>query len=94
MLQLGAVAMTVVLAGLRFGIVGPTASALPPDKALPLLIAVAFLCVVGLTRRDHRSVAWLATIGAASVVTIDLATLLRQLVEGFGIEPGDPGWES
>ena len=68
----GAVAMTGVLACLRLGLVGgqaPTSA----NGLIPLLIAVAFLCVVGLARGRHPSIAWLATIGAAFTVTIDLA---------------------
>jgi signal transduction histidine kinase len=69
--------MTVVLAALRLGIVGPRIGVDSPDDVLPLLIAIGLLCVVGLTRREHRTAAWLATIGATFVVTIDLATYAR-----------------
>ncbi|HET9666795.1 MAG TPA: hypothetical protein VFP09_08570, partial [Desertimonas sp.] len=61
---LGAVAMTVVLAALRLGILGPTPIA-PSDELVPLLIATGCLCGIGLARTAHRTVAWLATIGAA-----------------------------
>ncbi|HSL33368.1 MAG TPA: hypothetical protein VK871_06945 [Candidatus Limnocylindrales bacterium] len=40
-------------------------------------MAAGFLCVVGLARRDHPTVAWLATIAAAAVVTVDLAAYAR-----------------
>lgn len=66
--------MTVVVAAFRFGLVGPGAQVGSADDVLPLLIAIAFLCLVGLTRRDHRTIAWLATIGAGFVLTIDIAT--------------------
>ena len=72
----GTAAMTVVLASLRLGIVGaqPAAS---PYELIPVLIATAFLCVVGLARRTHPSIAWLATVGAAFTATIDLAAYAR-----------------
>jgi len=75
---LGAVAMTVVLAGVRLGIFGPVPIA-ASDKLVPLLIATGCLCVIGLARTAHRTVAWLATIGAAFVVTLDLVLYARQL---------------
>jgi len=75
---LGAVAMTVVLAGVRFGIFGPVPIA-ASDDLVPLLIATGCLCVIGLARTAHRTVAWLATIGAAFVVTLDLASYAGQL---------------
>jgi signal transduction histidine kinase len=80
--------MTSVLAIVRLGIAGPGSTFTSPPALVPILIAVALLCVVGLTRRDHRTAAWLATIGAAFAVTIDLATYARQ------IEPyvDDPTW--
>ena len=77
--QLGAVAMTVVAAALRVGIVGPGSGVATPGDVLPVLIAVAMLCVIGLTRREHPTVAWLATIGVAFVVTIDIATYAREV---------------
>jgi signal transduction histidine kinase len=73
---IGAVAMTVVLAVLRFGIVGPVPMA-PSDDLVPLLIATGCLCAIGLARTAHRTVAWLGTIGAAFVVTLDLASYAR-----------------
>ena len=75
---LGAVAMTAVLAVLRLGILGPTPIA-PSDDLVPLLIATGCLCGIGLARAAHRTVAWLATIGAAFVVTLDLATYAREV---------------
>jgi signal transduction histidine kinase len=83
----GAAAMTVVLAALRFGVVGPRPPA-TPYELIPLLIAAAFLCVVGLARRRHPSTAWLATIGAAFTVTIDLAAYARLV----GLDIGDDPW--
>jgi signal transduction histidine kinase len=73
---IGVVAMTVVLAVLRLGIFGPVVVP-PSDGLVPLLIATGCLCVIGLTRTAHRTVAWLATIGAAFVVTLDLASYAR-----------------
>ena len=75
--------MTAVLAALRLGIVGPGSELVAPDDVLPVLIAIGLLCVIGLTRREHGSVAWLATIGAAFVVTIDLATYAREVLPVF-----------
>ncbi|HET9347175.1 MAG TPA: hypothetical protein VFO05_15900 [Candidatus Limnocylindrales bacterium] len=72
--------MTVVAAALRFGIVGPGSRIVAQDDVLPVLIAVALLCVIGLTRQEHRTVAWLATIGAAFVVTVDIATYAREVM--------------
>jgi signal transduction histidine kinase len=71
--------MTAVVAAFRFGIVGPGARVDSADDVLPLLIAAGLLCVVGLTRREHRTVAWLGTIGAAFVLTIDIATYAREV---------------
>lgn len=83
----GAVAMTVVLAALRFGVVGPLSPA-TPYELFPLLIAAAFLCVVGLARARHPSIAWLATVGTAFTVTIDLAAYARVV----GLDIGDDAW--
>ena len=73
---IGVVAMTVVLAVLRLGIFGPVAVP-PSDGLVPLLIATGCLCVIGLTRSAHRTAAWLATVAAAFVVTLDLASYAR-----------------
>lgn len=75
---LGALAMTVVLAVLRLGLVGPVAAS-PNDALIPLLAAAGCLCVVGLTHTSHPTIGWLATIGAASVVTLDLAAYAREV---------------
>ncbi len=48
-----------------------------PGAMVPLLVALAALCVVGLTIRRQPSVAWLATIAALAICTIDLAALAR-----------------
>jgi signal transduction histidine kinase len=69
----GAVAMTMVLAVVRLGILGPVAVGLS-DDLVPLLIATGCLCGIGLARGAHPTVAWLAAIGAAFVVTLDLAS--------------------
>ena len=75
---LGATAMTVVLGVLRLGVLGSGLTTVPYDL-IPLLVATAFLCVVGLAHSTHASVAWLATIGAAFTVTIDLAAYARAI---------------
>jgi signal transduction histidine kinase len=73
---LGAVVAVGGLAALRIGLTGHPAAA-TPGELLPLLTAVALLCVVGLATRHHRTLAWLSTIGAAVIVTIDLAAYAR-----------------
>jgi signal transduction histidine kinase len=50
---------------------------LRPDDVVPILLAVAALCVVGLSRRQHPTVAWLAIITALTICTIDIATTMR-----------------
>jgi signal transduction histidine kinase len=75
---LGAIAMTVVLAVLRFGVAGPVSIA-PTDDLIPLLFAIGCLCVIGLARTTHPTIAWLAAIGAAFVVTLDLASYAREV---------------
>ena len=82
---LGTAMMTVVLALLRLGVVGPLPPSSPYD-VIPLLIATAFLCVVGLGRRSHPSIAWLAVIGAAFTVTIDLALYARTVRPGVSAD--------
>lgn len=69
----------VVVAGLLRLRPGANADALTPDGLVPLLIAVAALCVVGLARRDHPSVAWLASIAALSLATVEIAGIARAL---------------
>ena len=70
---------TVVVAALLRLLAGADANALTPDGLVPLLIAVAALCVVGLVGRDHPSVAWLASIVALSIATIEIAGIARAL---------------
>jgi hypothetical protein len=50
-----------------------------PEDFLPLLIAAGLLCLIGLARNDYPTAAWLATIGVASIVTIDLAAFAGEL---------------
>jgi signal transduction histidine kinase len=73
---LAAVVGVTGLAALRTGLTGYPAAA-TADDVLPLLTAMALLCVVGLATRNHRTLAWLATIGVAVIVTIDLAAYAR-----------------
>jgi signal transduction histidine kinase len=68
--------MTLVLGCLRLGVVGRQAPS-SPEELIPVLIATAFLCVVGLARAAHPSITWLAILGAAFTVTIDLAAYAR-----------------
>ena len=52
---------------------------LTPDALVPLLIAVAALCVVGLATERRPSVAWLASIAALSLATVEIAGVTREL---------------
>jgi signal transduction histidine kinase len=58
---------------------GTDAAAPTPDALVPLLIAVAALCVVGLARHERPSVAWLAAIAALSLATVEIAGTTRAL---------------
>src|SRR5262245_8584016 len=82
--------MAVVLALLRLGVVGQGARVDATDDVLPLLLAIGLLCVVGLARRTHRSAAWLATIGASFILTIDVATYAREVRSA--VEDDDVAW--
>ncbi|MDH4141482.1 MAG: hypothetical protein OEV61_02630 [Chloroflexota bacterium] len=48
-----------------------------PQSLLPILVVAAALCVVGLTLRRHPTVAWLATVAALTIATVDLASMAR-----------------
>ena len=50
---------------------------LAPEAVIPLLGAAAALCVVGLAIDRRPTVAWLATVTALSIATVDLASLAR-----------------
>jgi len=82
---LAAVAAVVVAALLQLR-AGADADALTPDGFVPLMIAVAALCVVGLVGRDHPSVAWLASIVALSIATIEIAGIARALRPSLGLD--------
>jgi signal transduction histidine kinase len=75
-LILAVATMAVLLAGLRLGVVGPMPPGSPNDL-LRLLLALALLCAAALTHRTHPSASWLATIGAAVSVALDLAIYAR-----------------
>jgi signal transduction histidine kinase len=83
----GAAAMTVVLGLFRIGAMGSRPST-SSYEFIPVLIAGAFLCAIGLARAKHPSIAWLATVGAAFTVTIDLATYARTVRP----EVGEDAW--
>jgi signal transduction histidine kinase len=51
--------------------------ALAPEAIIPLLSATAALCVVGLSMDRLATAAWLATVAASSIATVDLASLAR-----------------
>ena len=53
------------------------ASGLSTDAVVPLLMAGAALCVLGLTVVRRPGVAWLAIVAVLAIVTIDVATTLR-----------------
>lgn len=80
--------LAAALASLVLGLVrlaGPVGVvATSPDGALPWLVTVALVCVVALTNRRRPTVAWLASILALSIATIDLATALRSGREATG----------
>ena len=69
-------ALTILLALLRLGMIGPLPAG-SPDDLLRLLVAVALLLVAALTHGTHPTTAWLATIGSATVVALDLAIYAR-----------------
>ena len=75
---LAAVAAVFVAGLLRLG-PGAVAVELTPDATVPLLIAMAALCVVGLARQQRPSLAWLASIAALSLATIEIAGVTREL---------------
>lgn len=88
-LALAGLATTVgslVLGLIRFA--GPDGlAATSPDEALPWLVTLALACAVALTIRRRPTVAWLASILALSIATVDIATALRSGREATG---GDP----
>ena len=75
---LAAVAAVAVAVLLRLQL-GAGAAALTPDAVVPLLLAAAALCVVGLAMQHHPSVAWLASIAALALATIEIAGVARAL---------------
>jgi signal transduction histidine kinase len=77
--SLAAITATLVLALARAGVASARASgvAATPATAVPLLLAIGALCIVGLTIRTHRSAAWLAVIAAMAIDTVDLAAVAR-----------------
>jgi len=74
-----AAVVAVVVAGLLRLRPGADPAELTPDALVPLLIAVAALCVVGLAREQRPSVAWLASIAALSLATVEIAGVTREL---------------
>jgi signal transduction histidine kinase len=77
---LAGVVATAVLAVVRLIPGSATAAAAPTlDDAIPLLLAIGAMCVVGLTIRRRPTAAWLATIAALTIVTVDLAAAARIL---------------
>jgi signal transduction histidine kinase len=75
---LAAVVAVMVAGWLRLG-PGADAQAQTPDALVPLLIALAALCVLGLARQHRSSVAWLASIAALSLATVEIAGTTRAL---------------
>jgi signal transduction histidine kinase len=74
-----AAVVAVAVAGLLRLRPGADPVELTPDALVPLLIALAALCVVGLAREQRPSVAWLASIAALSLATIEIAGVTREL---------------
>jgi signal transduction histidine kinase len=75
---LAAVGSVLVAGLLRLGTLD-RAVAPAPEALVPLLLAVAALCVVGLARDRHPSVTWLSTIAALSLATVEIAAIARTL---------------
>lgn len=71
--------VAVAIAGLLRLRPGADPVELTPDSLVPLLIAVAALCVVGLAREQRPSIAWLASIAALSLATVEIAGVAREL---------------
>jgi signal transduction histidine kinase len=74
-----AAVLTVAVAALLRLQPGVDAVALTPDDLVPLLIAVAALCVVGLARQHRPTAAWLASIVALALATVEIAGVTRAL---------------
>jgi signal transduction histidine kinase len=80
-----AAAMALILAVLRLGITGPLPPGSPDDLSR-LLLALALLCVACLTHRSHPTTSWLATIGAAVGIALDLAIYARVAMDAHQAE--------
>lgn len=74
----GSVASTAALALVRGGVM-VSGQATTPQAMLPLLVASALLCIVGLTVIRRPVVAWIAVIAVLSIATLDLAALARSI---------------
>ena len=72
----GGIVLLCVIVAVRFSVV-PRAIGVTPEALLPLLIAGALLCVVGLSLDRAPGIAWLATVLALATLTIDLLAGLR-----------------
>lgn len=81
-----AILAVVALAVVRFGGGGGIASQ-APEAMLPILLATAALCVIGLVHRRHPGIAWLAAIAALTIATVDVAAFARAnraMIDGQG----------
>ena len=68
--------LTGVVLIVRTGALSRT-SAITPEAMLPILIAVALLCVVGLSLDRAPAIAWFAVVLALAILTVDLLAGLR-----------------
>ena len=75
LLVIAAVLLLVTLAVCRSAVGGSVGSS---EAMLPFLIGAGALCLVGLTVRRQRTVAWLALIVCLATITLDLAAFGRQ----------------
>lgn len=88
-LALAALGLTGLVLAVRLGLGGESRS---PDAMLPVLVALASLCVVGLTRTSRPGLASLALILALSTLTVDLASIGRE--HRPDLDPGAWRWLS
>ena len=71
---------------LAIAVVGVAGSGPPtPEDLLPVLVAMAASCVVGLTHRHRPSIAWIAAVTALTVATLDCGIGVRGERLGAGL---------
>lgn len=77
--SLVAVVAAVVAVLARVAVTDATGGGLTTETVVPLLMAAAALCVLGLTVRRRPGVAWLAIVATLAIVAVDIASTLRGL---------------